>query len=187
MYLPAVHKDCIYTVLLWKDSFLKRKRGQTARKIWIVYFFLVCQEMLCGPPLLLLLTQSTQIILTRPFYLVTGLSKGTVLLTKDATYSRVCMVPLLFIMHLFGTFVMLPWYSKYSLCMLSSHVNLCFSEALRLNIFISLLTLGNSCPIPDDILFLDSCSVRLYVLDVYNTDCLLLIILSAICWCIVTP
>lgn len=70
--------------------------------------------------------------------------------------------------------------------MLSSHVNLCFSEALRLNIFISLLTLGNSCPFPDDILFLDSRSVQLCVLDVHNTDYLLFIIQSAICQCAVT-
>lgn len=108
MYIPAVHKSCTCTVLLWKDSFLKRKRGETTRKKRIVYFFILCQEMLCGLPLLLRLTQSAQIILARPCYLLTGLSNGTVLLTKKAAYSRVCVVLLLFIMHLFGIFFMLP-------------------------------------------------------------------------------
>lgn len=89
-------------------------------------------------------------------------------------------------------FFMLPSNSpliffKHSLLMLSSHVNLCFLEALRLNIFICLFTLGSSCPIPDDILFLDSHSVQLCVLDVHNTDFLLFVIQPAICWCTVTP
>lgn len=39
MYIPAVHKSCTCTVLLWKDSFLKRKRGETTRKKEDCLFF----------------------------------------------------------------------------------------------------------------------------------------------------